>query len=69
MKVEKKGFTGGIYTLLLDSLSCKMLFWTRVLLGGLVHFLSFPVLFSIFSMTDTAVFLGNFEHLFSFYIY
>lgn len=35
MKVEKKG---AIYILLLDSLSCKMLFWTRVLVGWCFFF-------------------------------
>lgn len=43
MKVEKKGFTGGIYTLLLDSLSCKMLYWTHIYLGGLVPFFFLPI--------------------------
>lgn len=37
MEVEKKGFTGGIYTLLLDSLSCKM-FWTLIRLAGMALF-------------------------------
>lgn len=39
MKVEKKG---AIYILLLDSLSCKMLFWTRVLVGW-CFFFPFPI--------------------------
>lgn len=38
MEVEKKGFTVGIYTLLLGSLSCKMLFWTPIRLGGMALF-------------------------------
>lgn len=37
MEVEKKGFTGGIYTLMLDSLSCKM-FWTLIRLAGMALF-------------------------------
>lgn len=41
MEVEKKGFTGGIYTLLLDGLSCKM-FWTLIRLAGTVLF-SLPI--------------------------
>lgn len=76
MEVEREGVTGGIYTLLLDSLRCKMLFWTRILLGGLVLFFSFLFFsshfyftFSVKQMTDTALFLDNFKHLFSFYTY
>lgn len=57
MEVEKKGFTVGIYTLLLGSLSCKMLFWTPIRLGGMALFFSLPFLFTIFSLTDSTVFL------------
>lgn len=45
MEVEKKGFTVGIYTLLLGSLSCKMLFWTPIRLGGMALFFFFLTIF------------------------
>lgn len=68
-KWKRRAFAGGIYRLLLDSLSCKMLFWTNILLGRLVLFLFPSHFYFSFSVWLSAVFLDNSKHLFSFYIY